>query len=162
MSITTGTARPGTRPPRIRAVRFGGVSREGVGMPLPPGWVRDAVCAQTDPELFFPDKGGSTAAAKRICAGCPVRARCLDYALDSPVPVSGIWGGLSEKERRPLIKARNRARRYALAELDAQVSALIAPGLRPAAIAAELGCTPVEVRRAVARIKERRSRRSAA
>ncbi|WP_231839643.1 MULTISPECIES: WhiB family transcriptional regulator [Blastococcus] len=59
----------------------------------------DALCAETDPEAFFPDKGGSTRDAKRVCAGCPVRAECLEYALASDERF-GIWGGLSERERR--------------------------------------------------------------
>lgn len=64
-------------------------------------WVDDAVCAQTDPESFFPEKGGSTRGAKRICMGCSVRAECLVYALDNDIRF-GIWGGMSERERRKL------------------------------------------------------------
>ena len=62
-------------------------------------WRLDALCAETDPEAFFPDKGGSTRDAKRVCAGCPVRAECLEYALAGDERF-GIWGGLSERERR--------------------------------------------------------------
>ena len=62
-------------------------------------WRLDALCAETDPEAFFPDKGGSTRDAKRVCAGCPVRAECLEFALASDERF-GIWGGLSERERR--------------------------------------------------------------
>lgn len=64
-------------------------------------WVEDAVCAQTDPESFFPEKGGSTRDAKRICMGCSVRAECLVYALDNDIRF-GIWGGMSERERRKI------------------------------------------------------------
>lgn len=64
-------------------------------------WQERALCAQTDPEAFFPEKGGSTREAKRICAGCDVRAECLDYALAHDERF-GIWGGLSERERRRL------------------------------------------------------------
>ena len=64
-------------------------------------WRDDALCAQTDPELFFPEKGGSTRLPKRVCRSCTVRAECLDYALDQGIR-EGIWGGLSERERRPL------------------------------------------------------------
>jgi len=60
-----------------------------------------AVCAQTDPEVFFPEKGGATAAAKAVCAGCPVRVECLEGALERGER-HGIWGGLSEYERRPM------------------------------------------------------------
>ena len=44
-------------------------------------WQTDALCAQTDPEAFFPEKGGSTRDAKKICTSCEVRAECLEYAL---------------------------------------------------------------------------------
>lgn len=67
----------------------------------PMGWQERALCAQTDPEAFFPEKGGSTREAKRVCTGCEVRAECLEYALDNDERF-GIWGGLSERERRKL------------------------------------------------------------
>ena len=64
-------------------------------------WRLDALCAETDPEAFFPEKGGSTREAKRVCVGCDVRAECLEFALASDERF-GIWGGLSERERRRL------------------------------------------------------------
>jgi WhiB family redox-sensing transcriptional regulator len=64
-------------------------------------WQEEALCAQTDPESFFPEKGGSTREAKRVCSRCDVRADCLDYALARDERF-GIWGGLSERERRRL------------------------------------------------------------
>jgi len=64
-------------------------------------WQERALCAETDPEAFFPEKGGSTREAKRVCVGCPVRMQCLEYALDNDERF-GIWGGLSERERRRL------------------------------------------------------------
>jgi WhiB family redox-sensing transcriptional regulator len=65
------------------------------------GWQERALCAQTDPEAFFPEKGGSTREAKKVCTGCDVRAECLEYALANDERF-GIWGGLSERERRKL------------------------------------------------------------
>ena len=65
------------------------------------GWQERALCAQTDPEAFFPEKGGSTREAKRVCVSCDVRAECLEYALANDERF-GIWGGLSERERRKL------------------------------------------------------------
>ena len=65
------------------------------------GWQERALCAQTDPEAFFPEKGGSTREAKKVCTGCEVRAECLEYALEHDERF-GIWGGLSERERRKL------------------------------------------------------------
>lgn len=64
-------------------------------------WQEQALCAQTDPEAFFPEKGGSTREAKRICQACPVRDDCLEFALEHDERF-GIWGGLSERERRRL------------------------------------------------------------
>lgn len=76
-----------------------GVRQTNEDAPL--AWQADALCAQTDPEAFFPEKGGSTREAKRVCDGCEVKAHCLDYALENDERF-GIWGGLSERERRKL------------------------------------------------------------
>ena len=70
----------------------------------PLAWQERALCAQTDPEAFFPEKGGSTRDAKRICTSCDVRGECLEYALSNDERF-GIWGGLSERERRRLRRA---------------------------------------------------------
>ena len=69
----------------------------------PLAWQTDSLCAQTDPEAFFPEKGGSTRDAKKICTTCEVRTQCLEYALENDERF-GIWGGLSERERRKLRK----------------------------------------------------------
>ncbi|MHA7144041.1 WhiB family transcriptional regulator [Arthrobacter sp. TmT3-37] len=83
-----------------------------IGLPLAPGnvdddgelsWQADALCAQTDPEAFFPEKGGSTRDAKKVCGACMVKSECLEYALENDERF-GIWGGLSERERRRLRK----------------------------------------------------------
>jgi len=76
----------------------GGETEEG-GL----SWQERSLCAQTDPEAFFPEKGGSTRDAKKVCVGCEVRAECLEYALANDERF-GIWGGLSERERRKLKK----------------------------------------------------------
>ena len=66
-----------------------------------PDWRDLALCAETDPEIFFPEKGGSTKEAKLVCRRCPVRAECLEYALQIGDRF-GIYGGLSPQERRRL------------------------------------------------------------
>ena len=71
-------------------------------------WQALALCAQTDPEAFFPAKGGSTREAKRVCRSCEVRAECLQYALDHDERF-GIFGGMSERERRLLKRQQRRA-----------------------------------------------------
>jgi WhiB family transcriptional regulator, redox-sensing transcriptional regulator len=82
-----------------------GATLTQIGEALPPelAWQERALCAQTDPEAFFPEKGGSTREAKRVCMSCEVRAECLDYALAKDERF-GIWGGLSERERRRVKK----------------------------------------------------------
>jgi WhiB family transcriptional regulator, redox-sensing transcriptional regulator len=62
-------------------------------------WQDAAECQYTDPEAFFPEKGGSVRQAKRVCRSCDVRAECLEYALENCI-AEGIWGGLTERERR--------------------------------------------------------------
>lgn len=78
------------------------------GLPLPEPWVADGLCAETDPEAFFPDKGEPTADAKRICQRCPVRVECLQFALDHQERY-GVWGGLSERDRRKLTRQESAA-----------------------------------------------------
>jgi WhiB family transcriptional regulator, redox-sensing transcriptional regulator len=72
-------------------------------------WQEYASCRGLDPDLFFPERGGDTRSAKAVCDGCPVRAECLDYALTPPVEKFGIWGGMSERERRR-IRSQRRSR----------------------------------------------------
>ena len=90
-------------PPNLAALTLASLPPVFVdtGEPLEGHWQDRALCAQTDPEAFFPAKGGSTREAKRICSGCEVRAECLEYALANEERF-GIWGGLSERERRRL------------------------------------------------------------
>ena len=78
-------------------------------------WRDDAACRDTDPDLFFPV--GTTglavdqiASAKAVCAACPVRSECLDFALLTNQD-SGVWGGTSEDERRKLRRAWVKTRR---------------------------------------------------
>ena len=65
------------------------------------GWRDSALCAQVGGDWFFPDKGGTTLHAKRVCAACPVRPECLRHALDVGED-HGVWGGLAPRERRAL------------------------------------------------------------
>lgn len=75
-----------------------------------PVWMTYAACADVDPELFFPRRGDNTtvANAKAVCADCPVRVTCLEYALVNAEKF-GIWGGKSERERRRMRGARKAA-----------------------------------------------------
>jgi WhiB family redox-sensing transcriptional regulator len=75
-------------------------------------WQERANCLGVDPDLFFPERGASTREAKSVCRGCEVRLECLEYAL-SHGEKFGIWGGLSERERRRVRRERALARRRA-------------------------------------------------
>ncbi|MFE1550606.1 WhiB family transcriptional regulator [Streptomyces sp. NPDC058718] len=68
-----------------------------ITLAIPLAIAEQAVCGQVDPELFFPEKGGSVKEPKLLCAVCPVRQECLAWALDHDVR-HGVWGGLSQKE----------------------------------------------------------------
>ena len=82
-------------------IAMGGLTNPGSSSTPDLAWQERALCAQTDPEAFFPEKGGSTREAKRVCLSCDVRSECLEYALGHDERF-GIWGGLSERERRRL------------------------------------------------------------
>lgn len=68
-------------------------------------WRESALCAQTDPELWFPEKGRGAAAARAICTSCEVREPCMEWAVAHGE--SGIWGSTNEDQRRALRKARD-------------------------------------------------------
>jgi WhiB family transcriptional regulator, redox-sensing transcriptional regulator len=78
-------------------------------------WQEQANCLGVDPDLFFPERGASTKEAKSVCRACEVRTDCLEYALTNSEKF-GIWGGLSERERRRVRRERALARRRAPAE----------------------------------------------
>jgi WhiB family redox-sensing transcriptional regulator len=82
--------------PRVRHV---------VDRPDALAWQTDALCAETSAEAFFPEVGGSARDAKKICASCSVAGDCLEYALENDERY-GVWGGLSERERRRLRQER--------------------------------------------------------
>src|SRR5690625_3869896 len=74
----------------------------------PFAWMKEALCAQVDAEIWFPTKGGSNKLARSICAQCPVKAECLEYSLTLEDNPWGIWGGTSMKDRYELRRARGR------------------------------------------------------
>ena len=71
----------------------------------PRAWQARANCMGVDPELFFPERGSSTREAKEVCRGCVVRMECLEFAIANSEKF-GIWGGMSERERRRVRRAR--------------------------------------------------------
>ncbi len=80
-------------------------------------WQDLANCLGVDPDLFFPERGASTREAKEVCRGCVVRGDCLEYALANGEKF-GIWGGMSERERRRIRRQRALARLAAAAESE--------------------------------------------
>ena len=68
-------------------------------------WMDLGNCLGVDPDLFFPERGASTREAKEVCAACVVQEQCLTYALET-VQKFGIWGGMSERERRRIRRRR--------------------------------------------------------
>jgi len=97
------------------ASALGGEMNE-ISEPFTPdrGWQDNANCLGVDPDLFFPERGASTREAKEVCKGCVVRNECLEYALMNGEKF-GIWGGLSERERRRLRRQRAQASRTNIA-----------------------------------------------
>jgi WhiB family redox-sensing transcriptional regulator len=73
-------------------------------------WQARANCMGVDPDLFFPERGASTREAKEVCRGCVVQDDCLEYAIANGEKF-GIWGGLSERERRRVRRQRTLQRR---------------------------------------------------
>lgn len=71
-------------------------------------WHEKARCKGWDPEIFYPDRGVPSASAKAVCRECPVQPDCLDYAISRDERF-GIWGGLSERERRKMYRERQRS-----------------------------------------------------
>lgn len=114
----------------------------------PEPWMVEGLCAQVDPEAWYPEKGGSTRDAKRICEDCPVRAECLNYALAHDERF-GIWGGKSERERRKLKAPRP------LTTKDDEVLRLAGLHWTTAAIALAIGMTERTVLRVLALAEKR-------
>ena len=71
-------------------------------------WMAEGNCADRDPSMFFPSDGVGVEIARRICADCPSKSPCLEYALAHRID-HGVWGGTSERERRRIIRSRNAA-----------------------------------------------------
>ena len=115
-------------------------------VPLSTGWRYGAACRGADLGVFFRGRGESAEPARRICARCPVRQPCLDYALDSIV--HGIWGGLTERDRRAL---RSRHMGAARRERDEAIVAAFAAGYTKAAIGRAFGLAATSVTRVLSR-----------
>ena len=120
--------------------------------PVPAGWQYRAACRGTDLSVFFLGRGESAEPARQVCAACPVRQPCLDYALNHAI-THGIWGGLTERDRRPLRVHHSAAARQ---QRDEAITAAAAAGSTKAAIGRAFGLAATSVTRALARDADRR------
>jgi uncharacterized membrane protein len=102
--------------------------------------------------VFFPGRGETAGPARRVCAVCPVRQPCLDYAISNRIAY-GIWGGLTERERRAL---RSRWVRSSRQDRDQAILAAEAAGYAAAAIGRSFGLSHTSVSRILARDADRR------
>jgi hypothetical protein len=108
-------------------------------------WRERAACCGTDLDVFFPERGQTASSARQVCAACPVRQPCLDYALANRI-THGIWGGMTERERRPLQSAWVQDARR---DRDQAVLAADAGGYTTAAIGRSFGLSRTSVTRIV-------------
>ena len=115
-------------------------------------WRELAACRGTGLEVFFPSRGESAAPARQVCAACPVRQPCLDYAITNRITY-GIWGGLTERERRALRSGWVRASRR---ERDRASVAAETDGYTAAAIGRTFGMSRTSVTRVLSRNADRR------
>ena len=120
-------------------------------------WRELAACRGADLEVFFPERGESAEPARQVCAACPVRQPCLDYAITNRI-THGIWGGLTERERRALRSGWVRASRR---ERDRAILAAEAAGYTAAAIGRSFGLSRTSVTRIVPDAEDRRGRAAA-
>jgi WhiB family redox-sensing transcriptional regulator len=108
-------------------------------------WRRLAACHGVDLDVFFPERGETAGPARQVCAACPVREQCLEYALSNRI-THGIWGGLTERERRPL---RSRLVQDSRRERDRAILAADAAGYTTVAIGRSFGLSRTSVIRIV-------------
>ena len=113
--------------------------------PFAARWRDQAACRGADLDLFFPERGESAEPARLVCARCPVSQPCLDYAVSNRI-AHGVWGGLSERERRALQTRRLRAMR---SERDQAIAAADAAGYTAEAIGRSFGLSRTSVTRIV-------------
>jgi len=132
------------RPPRYRSL--------AVPARFAARWRELAACRGTHLEVFFPGRGETAGPARQVCAACPVRQPCLDYAITNRI-THGIWGGLTERERRALRSGWVRASRQ---ERDQAVLAADAAGYAAAAIGRSFGLSRTSVSRLLSRDADRR------
>lgn len=91
-------------------------------------WRDYATCAEIGGDLWFPERGGQGAQAKGICAACPMKDICFEFAVNTPSIHYGIWGGQSMKE----VLRERRARKIKNQDIDEWVDSILAEIVQPA------------------------------
>jgi WhiB family redox-sensing transcriptional regulator len=94
-------------------------------------WMEAGVCQNKDEDgkIFFPDAGNNAFAAKRMCARCPVREKCLDWSIETR-QMYGVWGGVAEKKRRKMMHLRHgRTPYYAVMEVSDDEDISVSPAV---------------------------------
>ena len=130
-------------------------------------WMADGLCRQVDPDLFFPDGRGAAVAiqnekAKAVCEGCPVKAVCLEWAINTGQS-AGVWGGMSEDERRPLrqdVMAKRSGTTRCL-EAQAFIEKRLEDGASERQVSEEVGVWPSTLRRALVMFAAEREEQTA-
>lgn len=139
-----------------------------LGHDIDPWWREHALCAQTDPEAFHPEKGQSPKKALAVCAVCPVALDCLVEAMTTVAGSTGIWGGTTENDRRairrrlagtPLGSTPSRTRKK---DRDQTIVLLYRAGMSVPEVALEAGVSERTVHRAVAAADSQEVRSSCA
>lgn len=130
-----------------------------------PEWATAALCAQTDPDAFFVDRGGSPLPAIRVCDSCPVRLDCLTNAIRDG-EAQGIWGGTTPRQRRAIatqLQALTSKKKKSLSHnttaaraRNDKIRQLHAAGWPPPAIAATLGISERTVHRVTSALHNER------
>jgi WhiB family redox-sensing transcriptional regulator len=115
-------------------------------------WRELAACRGIGLDLFFPERGESAEPARQVCAACPVRQPCLEYAISNRI-THGIWGGLSERERRALRSGWLHSSRR---ERDQAILAAEAAGYTATVIGRTFGLSRTSVTRVLSRDADRR------
>jgi hypothetical protein len=140
-------------------------TRRPTTIAAPTTWMEYGRCRETDPNIFFPEGRGAaitiqTAQAKAVCRNCPVRSLCLEWALDTGQS-TGVWGGLSEDERRDLARVPEPSMDRCL-NAQAWIEEQLAAGRGQREIARELGVDPGVLGRAVQRFRDEQALDAAA
>ena len=109
-------------------------------------WMDEAVCVETDPDMFFPDRGGrdGAKAAKRVCASCPVVEQCLEYAISNGFN-DGIFGGMTPGERSAVKRVSAPVLPLKTRERIEQIEHFLAAGMSVEAISGALGVSRVSL-----------------